>query len=151
MRAMTNGANGAARLMKIGEVSRRSGVSIRALRFYERIGLLAPAARRPSGYRLYGERELHHLAFIRQARALGFTLASIRPLIATIGGQNGGATRAGLVQVLGERIQHTTDQLERLTDLRAELERRRRALVRTPHADRPRGYCTCLEKRSRGR
>ena len=94
MRAMTNGANGAAKLMKIGKVSRRSGVSVRALRFYERIGLLAPAARRPSGYRLYGERELHHLAFIRQARALGFTLASIRPLVATIGRPNGGATHS---------------------------------------------------------
>jgi DNA-binding transcriptional MerR regulator len=151
MRAMTNGTSGAPQLMKIGEVARRSGVSIRALRFYERIGVLAPAARRPSGYRLYGERELHHLAFIRQARALGFTLASIRPLVATVGGRNGGATRAGLVRALGERIQQTTDQLARLTDLRGELERRRRALARAPRANRPRGYCTCLEKRSRVR
>jgi MerR family copper efflux transcriptional regulator len=151
MRAMTHGTNGAPRLMKIGEVARRSGVSIRALRFYERIGLLAPAARRPSGYRLYGERELHHLAFIRQASALGFTLASIRPLVAAIDGRTRGAPRAGLVRMLGERIQHTTDQLARLTDLRAELERRRRALARAPRADLPRGYCTCLEKRSHGR
>jgi hypothetical protein len=60
MPTMTNGANGQpARLMTIGEVARRSGFTIRRLRFYERRGLLAPAARRASGYRLYGEHPDH--------------------------------------------------------------------------------------------
>jgi DNA-binding transcriptional MerR regulator len=138
-----SGATSEPRLMRIGEVARRSGFTIRTLRFYERRGLLAPAARRASGYRLYGEGELHQLQFIRQAKALGLTLAGIHPLLA--GQRRGARTRARLVSVLGERIRQTTDQLAVLTDLRRELQRRRRALLRRSGARRARGYCTCLE------
>src|SRR5687767_6589785 len=98
---MTNGASGQTRLMTIGEVARRSGFTIRTLRFYERRGLVAPAARRASGYRLYGETELHQLAFIRQAKALGLTLAGIRPLIGAMGSPGGAGPRDQLVRVLG--------------------------------------------------
>ena len=150
MPAMTNGASGQPRLMTIGEVARRSGFTIRTLRFYERRGLLAPAARRASGYRLYGEIELHQLAFIRQAKALGLTLAGIRPLVRATGPGGGAGARDQLVRVLGDRIRQTTDQLATLTDLRAELQRRRRALARRAHGRRGRGYCTCLEKSTRG-
>lgn len=151
MPAMTNGASGQPRLMTIGEVARRSGFTIRTLRFYERRRLVAPAARRASGYRLYGETELHQLAFIRQAKALGLTLASIRPLIGATGSPGGAGTRDQLVRVLGDRIRQTTDQLAMLTDLRTELERRRRALARRTNGSRARGYCTCLEKSARSR
>jgi DNA-binding transcriptional MerR regulator len=148
MPTVTNGAMSEPRLMTIGEVARRSGFTIRTLRFYERRGLLAPAARRASGYRLYGETELHHLAFIRQAKALGLTLAGIHPLLT---GEHGAVrTRDRLIQVLGERIRQTTDQLATLTDLRRELQRRRRALVRRTKGSRARGYCTCLEKSAPG-
>ena len=148
MPPMTNGAR-AQPLMTIGDIARRSGFTIRTLRFYERRGLLAPAARRASGYRLYGEAELHRLAFIRQAKALGLTLAGIRPLVTGMGQRNGVGTRARLARVLGERIRQTTDQLEKLTELRTELQRRRRALAR--RAPGGRGHCTCLEKRAPSR
>jgi DNA-binding transcriptional MerR regulator len=148
---MTNGTNGhPGALMTIGEVSRRSGFTIRTLRFYERRGLLAPSARRPSGYRLYGEVDLHRLAFIRQAKALGLTLAGISEL-APAGHADGAVTRGKLLRVLGERIHQTTHQITTLTDLRKELERRRRALARRPRRRHGRGYCTCLETTARGR
>lgn len=145
MPTMTNGAQ-AAKRMTIGDVARRSGFTIRTLRYYERRGLLAPAARRASGYRLYGEVELHKLAFIRQAKALGLTLAGIRPLGAGAGERNGAGTRERLVRVFSERIRETTAQLAMLTGLRAELRRRRRALVRRAPSRRGREYCTCLEQ-----
>lgn len=152
MPTMTNGANAqVAKLMTIGEVARRSGVTIRTLRYYERRGLLAPAARRASGYRLYGDVELHKLAFIRQAKALGLTLAGIRPLVAGDGERNGAGTRERLVRVFGERIRQTTAQLAMLTGLRAELQRRRRALARRAPFRRGQEYCTCLEQRTRAR
>ena len=67
--------------MKIGEVSTRAGVSQRMIRHYEKIGLIAPAARRDSGYRDYDERDVHTLRFIGRARDLGFPIEEIRTLV----------------------------------------------------------------------
>ena len=69
------------RMLKIGEVARRSGVGIEALRFYERGGLIDSPARTYSGYRVYGEDVLERLAFIKRAQALGFTLDDIRRIV----------------------------------------------------------------------
>lgn len=68
--------------MKIGEVSAASGVSQRMIRHYEKIGLIAPAARRDSGYRNYDRRDVHTLRFIGRARDLGFPIEEIGQLLA---------------------------------------------------------------------
>jgi len=135
-----------ARLMTIGEVARRSGFTIKALRFYERQGLLPPSGRSPGGYRLYGESDLHRLEFIRQAKALGLPLAAIRELVVSARTQQRGLTRSRLLRTLAERIAQTARQIATLTRLRQELERRRRALARRRGS--PRGYCTCLDERA---
>ena len=67
--------------MKIGEVSAASGVSQRMIRHYEKIGLIAPAPRRASGYRDYDDRDLHTLRFIGRARDLGFGIDEIGQLL----------------------------------------------------------------------
>lgn len=66
----------------IGEVSRRSGASRKALRLYEEAGILPPPRRTPSGYRVYGSDALDLLAFVSQAQRLGFTLEEIRQIVA---------------------------------------------------------------------
>ena len=68
--------------MKIGEASKRSGISERMMRHYEKIGLVAAAARRDSGYRDYDERDVHTLRFIGRARDLGFGIEEIGQLLA---------------------------------------------------------------------
>src|SRR5688572_31055600 len=68
--------------MKIGELAKRAGVGIDALRYYEREGLLPAPRRLASGYRDYGDDVLQRLRFVRRAKALGFTLSEIRELLA---------------------------------------------------------------------
>ncbi|HEY8332524.1 MAG TPA: MerR family transcriptional regulator [Tardiphaga sp.] len=66
--------------MKIGELSRRTGVSVRMLRYYEGEGLLAPG-RTESGYRDYGPAEENTVRRIKMLGAAGMTLETIRRLL----------------------------------------------------------------------
>jgi MerR family transcriptional regulator, mercuric resistance operon regulatory protein len=66
--------------LQIGQVAQRTGLSVDAIRFYERSGLLPRPARTQAGYRLYQEREVADLEFIQKAQQLGFSLHEIREL-----------------------------------------------------------------------
>jgi MerR family gold-responsive transcriptional activator of gol and ges genes len=68
--------------MKIGEAAERSGVTAKMIRYYESIGLLAPAPRRDNSYRDFDARDVHDLLFIRRARSLGFSIDEITRLLA---------------------------------------------------------------------
>ncbi|HEY8554228.1 MAG TPA: Cu(I)-responsive transcriptional regulator [Burkholderiales bacterium] len=67
--------------MNIGQASKASGVSAKMIRYYERIGLIAPAAREANRYRVYTEADVHTLRFIRRARDLGFSIPQIGRLV----------------------------------------------------------------------
>ncbi|MDO5643203.1 MAG: Cu(I)-responsive transcriptional regulator [Paracoccus sp. (in: a-proteobacteria)] len=67
--------------MNIGEAARASGVSAKMIRYYEQIGLIPAAGRKPSGYRDYSDTGVHMLRFIRRARDLGFPVAEIANLL----------------------------------------------------------------------
>jgi Cu(I)-responsive transcriptional regulator len=67
--------------MNIGEASRNSGVTAKMIRYYESIGLLPQPDRRRSGYRDYGETDIHRLRFVRRARELGFSMRRIATLL----------------------------------------------------------------------
>ena len=68
--------------LRIGRLAEQADVSVQTLRYYERRGLLAPPARRPSGYRSYGVDVVSRVRFIRRAQGLGFTLQEIGDLLA---------------------------------------------------------------------
>lgn len=66
--------------MNIGEVSEHSGLPAKTIRYYEDIGLVTPL-RTANGYRVFGDKELHKLAFLARARALGFSIDDCRALL----------------------------------------------------------------------
>ena len=66
----------------IGELSRRTGVKVPTIRFYEVRGLLPEPGRTAGNQRRYGEDGLHRLAFVSRARALGFPMEAIEQLLA---------------------------------------------------------------------
>lgn len=67
--------------MKIGELSTRSGVAIRTIRFYEKERILAEPPRSSAGYRIYEETEADRLSWIVSAQRAGLTLAEIRSVL----------------------------------------------------------------------
>jgi MerR family copper efflux transcriptional regulator len=67
--------------MNIGDASKTTGISVKMIRYYESIGLIPAALRTFSGYRVYNEREIETLGFIRKARDLGFLVEDIERLI----------------------------------------------------------------------
>jgi Cu(I)-responsive transcriptional regulator len=67
--------------MNIGEVSKKSGLPAKTIRYYEDIGLITPL-RDTNGYRSFRESDMHKLAFLCRARALGFTIEDCRNLLA---------------------------------------------------------------------
>lgn len=68
--------------LSIGDLSRRTGVNIETIRYYEKIGMLPKPPRTGGGRRVYGPDQTRLLAFTRRARELGFTLDEIRALLA---------------------------------------------------------------------
>lgn len=68
--------------LNIGGAANRSGISVKMIRYYESIGLIAPADRTEGNYRTYGDNDIHRLEFIKRARSLGFSLDEIRHLLA---------------------------------------------------------------------
>jgi DNA-binding transcriptional MerR regulator len=109
----------APRRLKIGEVSKRSGVGIEALRFYERQGLLGRPVRTESGYRLYDESVLEQLEFVKRAQALGFSLAEIARITAE--SRAGHSPCAEVREIVRERLRELDERLAELKRYRKDL------------------------------
>lgn len=108
------------RRLKIGEVSSLSGMSVKTIRYYEEIGLLAPATTRSqSGYRLFTPTILNRLAFIKRSQSLGLSLSEIQELLAV---HDSGQLPCGAVkQHLLLKVEAITQQIEALEILKSEL------------------------------
>ena len=103
--------------MNIGQFSRRTGVPIDTVRYYEKQGLLPPPARSASGYRHYEDGDLLRLTFIRRAKALGFTLEEIQELLSLSQARDGdmAAVRAAAAAKLAD-VERRIEELERVRD-----------------------------------
>ncbi|HEY0169581.1 MAG TPA: heavy metal-responsive transcriptional regulator [Pyrinomonadaceae bacterium] len=107
------------RMLKIGDVSKRSGIGVEALRFYEKGGLLEKPSRTFSGYRVYGEDVLERLAFIKQAQALGFSLDEIRQIVDDA--RRGASPCDEVREIVRRRMEELDERLRELHRYRKEL------------------------------
>ena len=124
--------------MKIGAASTVSGISERMIRHYEKIGLMPKAARRDSGYRDYGDKDVHTLRFIRRARDLGFPIEEIGQLLALWHDRE--RTSANVKAVASARIEELRRKEREIREMRHSLEE----LARHCHGD-ERPDCPILE------
>ncbi len=105
--------------MKIGEVARETGISPKAIRFYEGFGLLPDPGRTESGYRQYGPEAVERLAFVGRAKQLGMSLEEIRGVLDIHDRQEPTCTHVR--DLLEQKITAVNQALIDLTDLRTEL------------------------------
>ncbi|HIJ62130.1 MAG TPA: helix-turn-helix domain-containing protein [Rhodospirillaceae bacterium] len=109
----------AAKGLGIGDLAKVSGVKVETVRYYERIGLLAPPERTDAGYRRYQKEAIRHLSFIRRGRGLGFTIDEIRVLLKLAEHPDQACADANRLAV--EHLVGVQQKIEDLTRLRDEL------------------------------
>lgn len=98
----------------IGEAARRSRVSAKMVRHYESLGLLPNVGRTESGYRQYGDGQVHTLRFIKRSRDLGFGMVEIAQLLKLW--QNRRRSSADVRRIA---IQHVEDLSQRMAEMQA--------------------------------
>lgn len=105
----------------IGELSRRSGVKVPTIRFYEQIGLLEPAPRTEGNQRRYGKTEVDRLNFIRHSRELGFEVEDIRGLLTMSASPQSSCHEVDSIAI--NHLKEVDRRIASLTALRTELSR----------------------------
>ena len=103
--------------MQIGIVAKKIGLSVDAIRFYERNGLLPRPPRTEGGFRRYGESDVETLAFVRRVQGLGFKLSEIR----------------GLLKLRGDRLQPCAPVQRRLQEKLADVQQKLSDLHKLEH------------------
>src|SRR5208282_2648428 len=110
-------------LMKVGDLARETGKTVRAIHLYEELGLLTPAARSKGRYRLYGAESLTRIRWIGKLQEMGFSLGDIQTIVREWA-RAGSAPHAmkGMREVYSRKLEETRAQRRRLEVLEHELE-----------------------------
>lgn len=108
-------------MLTIGDLSRKTGVKVPTIRYYEQMGLMAQAERSEGNQRRYGQRERDRLSFIKHARDLGLTIESIRELLDLSAHPERPCEQAD--RIASEQLQAVRERIEKLKRLEQELER----------------------------
>ena len=120
-------------MLTIGKVAERVGIRPSAIRYYERRGVIHPAVRVASGYRIYPDDAVKILVFLKRAQSLGITLKEIKPLLtlATQGQQPCNHVK----QVARNHLREINDKIRELQALRSELRRLTRRKAGPPRGN----------------
>ncbi|WP_323785058.1 Cu(I)-responsive transcriptional regulator [Thalassovita sp.] len=104
--------------MNIGDVARLSGLPAKTIRYYEDIGLIKPQ-RSANGYRSFQTSDLHKLAFLGRARALGFSIEDCRQLMTLYEDQS--RASADVKHIARDHLKRIDAKLEELQQMRVTL------------------------------
>jgi len=107
--------------LRIGEVARQTGLTVKAIRYYERVGLMPPVARGETGYRVFTEQDIRRLHQVKTLKALGLSLSAIRdifpPAAAAVCSCTDASSRLhGVLREQTERIQQKVLELVQLQE-----------------------------------
>jgi DNA-binding transcriptional MerR regulator len=94
-----------AKLMRVGELAKAVGKTVRAMHLYEELGLLEPRARSEGGFRLYGPEAVDRIHWIVKLQAIGFTLAEIQGFVRDFQGAGSGREATERVRALFQEKQ----------------------------------------------
>lgn len=98
--------------LKIGAVAKAAGVTVDAVRFYERRGILPAPQRRASGYRIYRETAVERIQFVKQLQTLGFSLDDILEVLGML--DSGAATCSNQQPRFAAVLQRIDDEMSAL-------------------------------------
>ena len=101
--------------LTIGDAAARAELPVKTVRYYDEAGLVRPG-RGANGYRVYGETEVHKLAFLRRARGLGFSIEACRALLSLY--EDHGRASADVRRLALDRVAQIDDKLAELQELR---------------------------------
>ena len=107
-------------LLDIGRTSKASGVSVKMIRHYEAIGLLKNVARTYANYRVYADKDVHTLRFIKRARTLGFSIEDIQALLSLW--QNKSRSSAAVKKIAGAHMDVLKRRIAEMQSMVATLE-----------------------------
>lgn len=111
------------RMLKIGDLKQRTGVTVSTLRYYENLGLLPPALRSDSGYRYFNDSAVQRVLFIKKAQTLNFSLTEIQEIFNS---HDRGAAVCSIVKDLIDRkISHLDNEIHKLLESKQRLESHR--------------------------
>ncbi|HMB14378.1 MAG TPA: Cu(I)-responsive transcriptional regulator [Roseovarius sp.] len=105
--------------MNISDVARETGLPPKTIRYYEEIGLIRPQ-RSDNGYRVFRDSDVHKLAFLGRARALGFSIEDCRTLLALYDDQD--RASADVKRVAQDHLEQIEDKIAQLQSMQATLQ-----------------------------
>lgn len=109
--------------LRVGDLARRTGKTVRAIHLYEELGLVEPIDRSKGGYRLFGEDAVVRVRWIGKLQEMGFSLQDIREMVQQHGVSSSAPNAMRRIQELYRRkLDETREQISRLDALRGELE-----------------------------
>jgi DNA-binding transcriptional MerR regulator len=130
-------------LLKVSEVGRRTGLTRKALRHYEAIGLVEPAVRTDAGYRLYDEAALRRIELVNRAKVLGLSLTEAKEFLHVAEGCCGD-NHPELAGLVARKLEETDKRLAELANLRRTLHEVLDRLAATEGQHRcEESLCTC--------
>ncbi|MCI1900668.1 MAG: Zn(2+)-responsive transcriptional regulator [Enterobacter sp.] len=133
-------------MFRIGELAKRAGVTPDTVRYYEKQQMIDHEVRTEGGFRLYTDKDLQRLKFIRHARQLGFTLESIRELL-SIRIDPEHHTCQESKSIVQARLNEVETRIEELQTMQRSLQRLNDACCGTAHSS---IYCSILETLEQG-